>query len=56
MSNCRKFQENEEGKVLVSVDVTRIVKYCCVASVLIIWIIFGTSVYKKILEKQVKDC
>lgn len=56
MRNCNQYQESGESKVLVSVDVTKIVKYCCIASVLIIGIIFGTSAYRKFLEKQVKDC
>jgi len=38
--------------VTVKVDVTKIVKYVCVASVFIIGIIFGTRCYNKILDKN----
>ncbi|WP_154515778.1 hypothetical protein [Velocimicrobium porci] len=53
MRGCKNHME-EESKVFVSVDVTKIVKYCCVASVLIVGTIFGSSVLKKYVEK--KDC
>ena len=35
--------------VIIEVNVTKIVKYACIASVLIIGIIFGTKCYSKIL-------
>lgn len=56
MNNCKNFHEDGDSKAVVRVDVTRIVKYCCVASVLIVGIIFGASVFNKMLEKQEKDC
>lgn len=48
---CKKNATPEVG-VSVSVDVTRIVKYVCVAAVLIIAIIFGTDVAKRSLEAE----
>lgn len=45
----------EEGvRVEVKVDVTKIVKYCCIAAVCIVGIIFGTQVAKNqlALEKR----
>lgn len=52
----RKYRNHkqEENGITVSIDVTKIVKYCCTASVLIVGIIFGSSVLKKYVEK--KDC
>ena len=38
--------------VTVKVDVTKIVRYACVASVFIIGIIFGTRCYNKMLDKN----
>lgn len=35
----------------VNVDVPKIVKYICVAGVLIVGIIFGTNCYKHMIEK-----
>ena len=49
-------QMEEENKVTVSVDVTKIVKYCCMAAVMIVGTIFGTTAFMKLLEKQEKDC
>lgn len=37
--------------VTVEVNVTKIVKYACIASVLIIGIIFGTTCYQKVLKQ-----
>lgn len=48
MGSCRK--GNEEIGVCVKVDVAKIVGYCCMASVMIVGIIFGTGIYKKIIE------
>lgn len=46
---------NSETKVEVKVEVSKIVKYCCVAGVLIVGIIFGASVITKLLENWKKD-
>lgn len=48
MESCRK--GNEKVGISVKVDVAKIVGYCCMASVMIVGIIFGTGVYKKIIE------
>lgn len=44
---------NEEGtSVEVKVDVTKIVKYCCVAAVCIVGIIFGARVASSQLKLE----
>ena len=42
--------EEADVNVKVNVDVTKIVKYVCITSVLIVGIIFGTKCYNKILD------
>jgi|GEM_PF-592363 hypothetical protein len=41
--------------VNVNVDVPKIVKYSCMTGVLIVGIIFGTNLYKKMLENGFLD-
>ena len=45
----KKVDSETKPTVTVEVNVTKIVKYACIASVLIIGIIFGTKCYSKIL-------
>lgn len=43
---------NKEGtSVTVLVDVTKIVKYSCIAAIFIVGIIFGTRCYQKMLDE-----
>jgi hypothetical protein len=44
-----------ESSVTVRVDVTKIVKYVCIAGVMVVGIIFGTKCYQKILENFLND-
>jgi len=39
-----------DSAVTVSVDVTKIVKYVCIAGVIIVGIIFGNRCYQKMLS------
>lgn len=38
--------KDQDVNVRVDVDVTKIVKYCCITSVLIVLIIFGSNVMR----------
>ncbi|WP_343210485.1 hypothetical protein [Anaerolentibacter hominis] len=42
----------EDYRVDVTVDVTKIVKYCCVCAVCIVGIIFGVNTYIKMLREK----
>lgn len=46
------FRKEEQNGVEVKVDVTKIVKYCCIAAVCIVGIIFGTQTANKQLELE----
>ncbi|MBH1940561.1 hypothetical protein I5677_06645 [Mobilitalea sibirica] len=48
-------QENVGTSVTVKVDVSKIVKYACIAGVFIVGIIFGTRCYQKMLEEGYID-
>lgn len=52
MSNKCCSPENKEAQVNVNVnvDVPKIVKYSCITGVLIVAIVFGTKIYRKMLE------
>jgi hypothetical protein len=53
LKNCCTPKDAEGGSnvnVNVNVDVPKIVKYTCVAGVLIVGIIFGTKCFRKMLE------
>lgn len=58
MCKCRKKKQAKKGTdtietgTLVTVNVTKIVKYIAFAGVLIVGIIFGTGAYIKKLEKE----
>lgn len=41
--------------VNVNVDVPKIVKYCCIAGVLIVGIIFGSKCFRKLMDKGFFD-
>jgi hypothetical protein len=53
--NCCSSKENGSS-VTVHVDVTKIVKYVCIAGICIVGIIFGTRCYQKMLEEGLLDC
>jgi len=42
----------EKSGSSLNIDVTKIVKYVCIAGVLIVGIVFGTMCYMKILNKH----
>lgn len=44
-------ENSSDANVRVNVDVTKIVKYSCISSVLIIFIIFGSKVLNQIYKK-----
>lgn len=46
--DCCEVQEVGNSSVKVLVDVTKIVKYVCIAGVVIVAIIFGTKCYPNI--------
>lgn len=48
----KKLDNETKPAVTIEVNVTKIVKYACIASVLIIGIIFGTKCYCKILSEK----
>lgn len=48
--NCCTPKENRSVNVNVSVDVPKIVKYSCITGTLIVGIIFGTQLFKNMLE------
>lgn len=52
---CSNNNEEVQTNVSVNVDVPKIVKYSCLAGVLIIAIIFGCRTFVKMLELK-KDC
>jgi hypothetical protein len=57
MSNKCCSTENNEAQVNVNVnvDVPKIVKYSCITGVLIVAIVFGTKIYRKMLENGFLD-
>ncbi len=42
----------EQSGSSLNIDVTKIVKYVCIAGVLIVGIVFGTMCYLKIMNKD----
>lgn len=48
---CTPKDSDAHVNVNVNVDVPKIVKYSCLTGVLIVGIIFGTSIFHKMLEK-----
>ena len=48
---CKSQMDAETG-VTVKVDVAKIVKYVCIAGVLIVAIIFGTNCFSNILKNS----
>ncbi len=51
-SNCCESKEAGTSSVNISVDVTKIVKYVCLAGIIIVGIIFGTRCYQKMIEND----
>jgi hypothetical protein len=54
LKNCGSTKEADQDanvSVSVVVDVPKIIKYLCMAGVLIVGIIFGTKTFKKMLEE-----
>jgi hypothetical protein len=51
--NCCSSKDTEAANVNVNVtvDVPKIVKYCCVTGILIVGIIFGTRCFRTMLEE-----
>lgn len=43
--------EQDADKKAVSIDITKIVKYSCVSSVLIVFIIFASSLIKELMRE-----
>lgn len=51
LSNCcSPTGADRQVNVNVNVDVPKIVKYTCVTGVLIVAIVFGTKLYRKMME------
>lgn len=55
MSKIGYCEPKEAGtsSVNVSVDVTKIVKYVCLAGIAIVGIVFGTKCYQKMIENDI---
>ncbi|CUH92140.1 hypothetical protein [Herbinix luporum] len=51
--DCCETTEQGGSSVKVSVDVTKIVKYVCIAGVLIVGIIFGSKCFSNLLEDEI---
>lgn len=53
MGNCKHSMAGTEHNTVstVNVDVTKIVKYSCISSVLIVFIIFTSNTLKHIMQK-----
>ncbi len=50
-NNCCSQEDTvSNANVTVNVDVPKIVKYACIAGILIVGIIFGTKSFRKMLE------
>ena len=49
--DCCNPKEAGASSVIISIDVTKIVKYACCTAIVIVGIIFGTKSYQKMLEK-----
>lgn len=54
-SCCSSSDSNRKISVNVIVDVPKIVKYSCITGVLIVGIIFGTKLFRNMLEKGFLD-
>lgn len=52
---CTSNDSDRQVNVNVNVDVPKIVKYSCMTGVLVVGIIFGTNLFKKMLEKGFFD-
>jgi hypothetical protein len=50
--STKEYDPLESSRITVNVDVTRIVKYVCVAGVLIVGIIFATRCYRNIIHSS----
>lgn len=50
--DCCEPNDIGASSVKVTVDVTRIVKYVCIAGVVIVGIIFGTKCYQNLLKED----
>lgn len=50
---CSKKVPESTVQVNVNVDVPKIVKYSCITGVLIVAIVFGSKIYKKMLESGI---
>ena len=48
----KDYDENGSVNVTVDVDVSKIVRNACIASVLIVGIIFGCRTYRKLVQWQ----
>lgn len=55
MRNNKGLPEKKKASVEVKVDVAKIVKYCVIAGVVIVGIVFGTKIWIKNMELQQKD-
>ena len=55
MKGYKNERPEEDVRVEVKVDVARIVKYCALAGIVIVGIIFGTRAWVKSLELETKD-
>lgn len=53
--NRKNLVEKEKTSVEVKVDVAKIVKYCVIAGVAIVGVIFGTRAWLKAMELEKKD-
>lgn len=47
----KEADQDSDVRVKVTVDVPKIVKYLCLAGVLIVGIVFGTKTFKKMLDE-----
>jgi hypothetical protein len=47
-NNC--CPDEKTGRLTMDLNITKIVKYACVAGVLIVAIIFGTKTFEKMIE------
>lgn len=56
LKNCANPMESTSNvNVTVNVDVPKIVKYCAVAGILIVGIIFGTRCFRNMMEEGFFD-
>jgi len=52
---CKNDNSLVENTGTLNIDVTKIVKYVCIAGVLIVGIVFGTMCYMKLLRQKNLD-